>query len=99
MISSFVFWIQAQAEMRPITDAARHMVTSSSSFITAARNLCGNPDDKPNWQLLTQHGKAVADAMRRLLEEIVYVKVERHLVCVYCACRDEIINLVFVKIS
>eukprot|EP00117_Sycon_ciliatum_P001215 scpid5059/ scgid6971/ Talin-1 len=61
----------AQGEMRPITDAARNMVASSCSYITAARNLCANPDDKPNWQLLNQHGKAVADAMRKLLEEIV----------------------------
>ena len=57
--------------MRPITEAARGVMSSSVSFVNSAKSLCANADDAATWQLLAMHSKNVTEAIKRLLEEIV----------------------------
>eukprot|EP00117_Sycon_ciliatum_P044924 scpid3709/ scgid32340/ Talin-1 len=61
----------AQLNMKPIIEAAKAVLSTSVSFVNAAKSLCGNADDAASWQLLAMHSKTVTEAVKRLLEEIV----------------------------
>ena len=63
--------MQAQLNMKPIIEAAKAVLSTSVSFVNAAKSLCGNADDAASWQLLAMHSKTVTEAVKRLLEEIV----------------------------
>ncbi len=46
------------------------MNKSSTSLLSSAKSLALNPNDPPMWQLLASHTKAVADAMKGLIQAI-----------------------------
>ena len=50
--------------------SGRSLVTSSSNYLNSANALAMNPKDQSRWPLFNQHGKALADAMKRLLQTI-----------------------------
>jgi hypothetical protein len=50
--------------------SGRSLVTSSSNYLNSANALAMDRNDASRWPLFNQHGKALADAMKRLLQTI-----------------------------